>query len=195
VYRPVRPIEEGIVRAVGATLSWPAIVSGVDARVRFSASRLDGRSWLSGDVWLQYDHGAAWRNLDLRLDARAGFAGDDAPPQALMLLGGRGSLPGHPLRSQVGDRYWLARARLGRMVAAPWFGVHLEGAVGRAFIDGPDVLPLGWTGDPDAGVRGSLGLGVDLLWDVLTVDVARGLGPEGDWALILGVSPRFHPWL
>jgi hypothetical protein len=195
VFRPVRPIEDGIVRSVGARVTWPELLGFVETRVDLGASRLNGRTWTEADAVVSVNRDDTWRALDLDLTLRAGLAANDPPPQALTLLGGRNTLPGHDHREFVGDRYWLAQARVGHSVAAPWVGVHLLASVGRTFIDGPDVLPPGWTGDPDAGVRGSVGLGFDLLWDVLTVDIARGLGPDGDWTLLLGVSPRFHPWL
>lgn len=196
VYRPVRPIEEGRVQRLGAQLRWPAALAGIDVDARLGAARLHDRTWVTGTLEAAYTRTAAWRALSLDLRARTGFAGGEAPPpQALFLLGGRGTLPGHDHRGLVGDRFWLADARIGRTVTAPWLGVHLTGAVGQAWIDGVDRVPDGWTGDPDAGVRASVGAGVDLFWDVLTIDVARGLGAGGEWALIVGVSPDFHPWL
>jgi hypothetical protein len=194
VFRPVRRIEEGIARSVGAEVAWPALLGVVDARVTVDATRLNGRSWTSAEGIFAIRRDDAWRAIDLDLSVRGGLA-HDPPPQGLTLLGGRNTLPGHDHREFVGDRYWLAQATVGRQLAAPWVGVHLLAAIGRTFVAGPDVLPAGWTGDPDAGVRGSVGLGLDLLWDVLTVDVARGLGAGGDWALLFGVNPRFHPWL
>ncbi|NNK64258.1 MAG: hypothetical protein HKO98_13750 [Gemmatimonadetes bacterium] len=194
VFRPVRPIEDGIARTVGAEVAWPRLFGPVDASVDLEAARLNGRTWTSAEGILAVRRDDAWRTLDVDLSVRLGLA-DDPPPQGLTLLGGRNTLPGHDHRALVGDRYWLVQAEIGRRITAPWVGVHLLGSVGRTFIAGPDVLPAGWTGDPDAGVRGSVGLGLDLLWDVLTVDVVRGLGPGGDWALLFGVNPRFHPWL
>lgn len=195
VNRPVRPVAEGIVRTLGATLVLPPRPSGLHAATALRASRLDGSTWSSGEVQVGVRRQAAWHALDLALTARGGFAGEGAPPQAHFLLGGRGTLPGHPHRTLVGDRYWLVDARVGHGIRRPWVGAHLAAAVGQAFVAGTDTLPQGWTGDPDAGVRASVGIGLDLFWDVVTVDVARGLGPDGRWALVVAVSPRFHPWL
>jgi hypothetical protein len=69
------------------------------------------------------------------------------------------------------------------------------GAVGRAWLAGRDDLPSGWAGTAEAGTRASLGLGLDLLWEVLRLDLAHGLGDDGDWELVLEVNRRFHPWL
>jgi len=40
-----------------------------------------------------------------------------------------------------------------------------------------------------------VGAGVSLAWDVVKVDVVRGLGGGGEWDLILSVDRRFWPWL
>ena len=195
LFRPVLPIEAGIVRGWGLELHLPAGPRGLRASSRVTGSRLNGREWMRADAEAGYARRAEWADLDVALTARVGGSWGDPPPQAYSLLGGRGTLPGHSHRELVGDRYWLADARLGHRLRAPWLGIHATAAVGQAFVDGPDVLPPGWVGRANAGVRGSLGLGVDILWDVLTIDVARGLGPGGDWVLLVGVNPRFHPWL
>lgn len=195
VFRPVLPIEAGIVRGWSLSIEVPSAPGGLHASGRVQGSRLNGRQWLWGEVEGRIARSSEWAALDYSLTARAGGSEGDPPPQAYVLLGGRGTLPGHPHRELVGNRYWLAQARVGHQLRAPWLGLHATAAVGQAFIDGPDVLPDGWVGLARAGVRGSVGVGIDVLWDVLTVDVARGLGPRGDWALLVGVNPRFHPWL
>ncbi|MBT8404482.1 MAG: hypothetical protein KJP18_11525 [Gemmatimonadetes bacterium] len=195
VFRPVLPIEAGVVRGWAISLVVPSAPGGLKATGRISGSRLNGRSWLGAEIHAEVARRSEWAPIDYSLRIRAGGTEGAAPPQAYVLLGGRGTLPGHPHRTLVGNRYWLADARVGRSLRTPWIGIHATAAVGQAFIDGPDVLPTGWVGLPSAGVRGSLGLGVDALWDVVTIDVARGLGPGGEWTLLVGVNPRFHPWL
>jgi len=44
-------------------------------------------------------------------------------------------------------------------------------------------------------IRGSVGGGVGLLWDLLHIDVARGLGPGGEWQLLLSIDPQVWPIL
>ncbi len=195
IFRPVLPIEPGIVRSWGLALQVPSGPWSIHTTARLAGSRLNGRGWLSGEVVAGWAQRAEWADLDVAVTARAGGSQGDPPPQAYMLLGGRGTLPGHSHRELVGNRYWLTEARLGHALRTPWLGVHATAALGQAFIAGPDTLPPGWVGLASAGVRGSVGLGVDLFWNVLTVDVAHGLGPGGDWALLVGVNPRFHPWL
>lgn len=194
--RPVRPIEEGAVARLGAALEWPRAIGGLDLRVEGGVAHLNDRLWGTTAAEAAYARTDAWQTWSVDLRARAGAAlGGDIPPQALALLGGRGSLPGHAHRGFVGDRYWLLDGQVGRPVYEPWVGVHLLAAVGESWIGGSAELPADWTGRTDAGVRGSAGAGLDLLWDVVTIDVVRGLGPDGEWTLLVGVSPRFHPWL
>ena len=129
--------------------------------------------------------------MGLRVDA--GWVGEGAPPQALFLLGGRNTIPGFDYREGVGNRFVLLRGWVRRPVAWPWVSLRATGSAGWSRLDGA-LLPATWTGDVDPGVRSSLGLGVDLLWDVLQIDVARGL-PDGDWTVFFAVTGRFRPWL
>lgn len=195
VYRPVLPIEEGTARRAGLAVVLPSSAGGLQARGGVTATRLNGRNWVTGTLDAGVRREAAWADLDYALRLRAGGSTGNPSPQAHMLLGGRGTLPGHDHRRFVGDSFWLVDMRVGYAVRGPWLGMHATAAVGEAFVRGPDVLPAGWTGLASAGVRGSVGLGIDALWDVFTVDVARGLGTGGAWALLIGISPRFHPWL
>jgi hypothetical protein len=193
-FRPVRPVEEGIVRSVTARVELPGEAPGWRGALAATASRLNGRGWNRVDAHLGWHRRSEWHVVEVSADLRAGAnLGGSPPPQSLYLLGGRSTLPGHRHRSLVGERYWLAQGEVGHPVATPWFGVHVGAAAGRAILD--DALPDDWTGRPDAGVLGSAWIGVDALWDVVTVDVARGLGAGGEWALVFAVAPRFHPWL
>jgi hypothetical protein len=194
-YRPVRPVDEAWIHALDAALVLPDLAAGADVRVDARAGRLGARSFLTADVRVAWSRQEAFHTVDLLLEGRAGLASGDAPAQALYLLGGRATLPGHGYRDQVGDRFWLLSGELGREVYAPWLGVHVFAATGRAWMADSRPLPAEWPGRGDGPIRASAGAGVDLLWQVLRLDVARGLGAGGDWTLILEASPRFHPWL
>lgn len=194
--RPVRPVTEGEGPTLSAVATWPGAVGPVDLQLGADVTHLADRSWGNAFVEAAFVRLEAWRAWSVALRARAGTTlGADVPPQALHLLGGRGTLPGHPHRALVGDRHWLADARLGRSLHEPWIGVHVLGAVGEARLSTGASLPPEWDGDPRAGVRGSVGAGVDLLWEVISLDLVRGIGPGGEWAVHLSVHPRFHPWL
>lgn len=193
-FRPVRPVDEGIVRSASAALVLPGGDTGWRGRLALTGARLDGRAWGRLDLDAAWDRRTSWHALDVQVGLQAGGnVGADIPSQSLYLLGGRGTLPGHDHRSLVGERFWLLRGQIGQAVATPWFGLHAGAAVGQAILDDP--LPPTWGGRPDAGALASTWVGIDALWDVLTIDVARGLGSGGEWAVIFSVAPRFHPWL
>jgi hypothetical protein len=56
------------------------------------------------------------------------------------------------------------------------------------------VLPLRWHGTTDGGVNASAGLGLGLFWDVIQMDIARGL-TGGSWGLSISAARRFRGWL
>lgn len=199
-FRAVRPVTEGDRLSLAYLLEWGRGLRPSDGwGAAISGDRSFALAWAPFDLHYDVLHGTlawsrsdAWRDvaLEWRLDA-AVASGEDA--QRLFLLGGRGTLLGHPYRHFVGDRFWLLQAASSRTLAEPWISLRLFGAVGQASLDGS--LPAGWPGEADAGVKGSVGIGAGLLWDVLHLDLGYGLGGGGDWSFALGVAPRFHPWL
>jgi hypothetical protein len=192
-FRPVRTIDDGVVRALDLTLDLPRLAANVDLTTHARLGRTHQQTYLTGQLHLSWRRDEAFRQVELALDARVGAAGAGAPRQELFLLGGRGTLPGHPYRERAGDRFWLVSAEVGREVSAPWIGVHAFLAAGRAWmVDRP--VPEGWPGG-DMPAKASLGVGLDLFWNVLRVDLARGIGLSGDWAVVVGVDSRFHPWM
>jgi hypothetical protein len=148
------------------------------------------------------------RRLVSRTSAAVVRAGDAIPLQSLVWYGGPVSAPGYDYHSIAGSTGLSQRlelrtpvpfpaiplGRFGRVPAsatlAPW--VHLalvQGARLRA-ADGP-VLPPGfaqaadrWQGHP------SVGVGLLTFFDVLRLDVARGLR-DGRWSFYLDVTRDF----
>ncbi|HSG46980.1 MAG TPA: hypothetical protein VLA43_04095, partial [Longimicrobiales bacterium] len=80
-----------------------------------------------------------------------------------------------------------------RQVAGPWVSLRLTGAAGWSELVGRP-LPTGWEGDADPGFRTSFGGGMDLFWNVIQLDLARGI-PDGEWSFFVSITRRFHPWL
>lgn len=194
-FRPVRPVEEGILGAVdlgtGFDLPWAG-----RARTTATLGRLEDRTFGSTRVQALWDVGRADRGWRLRVEAAAGGATPETPVQELYLLGGRGTLPGYDFRDFVGRGFWLARAEGTHPLLQPWVGIRAFAALGATALSSSTRLPAGWTDAHDTGgPLASVGAGLSLGWDVLRLDLARGLGEGGRWELIFSVDPRFHPWL
>lgn len=191
-FRPVLPVDEGTLASASAAWWVPDLGRGLFGGVRAEAGRLD-------DGFGRVDLHAGWSRTGpahaverwIRLDA--GVVSGGAPPQRLYLLGGRGTVPGFGYRGAVADRYALARGFVRRSLLDPWVSLRATGAAAWSEL-GNRSLPGGWAGDVSPGFRGALGVGADLLWDVVQLDVARGL-PDGDWTFFVSVSPRLTPWL
>jgi hypothetical protein len=111
----------------------------------------------------------------------------------LFLLGGQGTLPGYDYRSFVGRRFWMTRLEATHPLRPPWVGIRAFTTLGATELAGA-TLPAAWAATDSDGVRASVGAGLSLGWDVLRLDVARGLR-DGRWEVMFSVDSRFHPWL
>jgi hypothetical protein len=120
------------------------------------------------------------------------WAGDPLP-QGHRLIGGRGTLPGYPLRSFAGQDATTA-------------AVEGSADVWRKLVRLRGGLHAGWTGNADPGVAAiwgatesgrilpALSLGAGVIWDILRMDLARGLD-GGEWQLLLSLDPRWWGYL
>jgi hypothetical protein len=199
-FRPVIPVEEGTF--YGGSLALRRPVPAELARGLSLGLSVDG-GWLDadGDVhrFARPRLDAGWiaraaSGAELSVDASAGGVLGDTPPQSAFLLGGRGTVPGYSFRTYGGDRFALARAG----VSADLLPLFVRG---RLFAAG------GWTDDSeirltDPGFPGrrtgemlSVGAGVGLFFDILRIDVARGLTDDGTWEVIVEANPSFWDFL
>ncbi len=120
---------------------------------------------------------------------------NDVPPQYLVYLGGPVSAPGYRFHGLVGQLGAAQRVewrtpvpfpaiRLGRFGKAPGRAT-LAPFVHFAYLDDTVIVR-----DSEAGWRPSAGLGALFLFDLLRVDVARGLR-DGRWSVSVDVSQEF----
>ncbi|HST60381.1 MAG TPA: hypothetical protein VLK84_16905 [Longimicrobium sp.] len=211
-FRPVAPVVEGTFfgGSAGIRRTLPAEVArGVSLGLSVDGGRLDTDGKDHHFARLRLDLGWVRRGgggRELLLEAQAGGVLGDQPPQATFLLGGRGTVPGYRFRSYGGDAFGLARATLSADLV-PQF------VRGRVFAAG------GWTGDSESrtpaidclpglpcidqlyrlgsrtGGMASVGAGVGLFFDILRIDVARGLGGGGVWEVIVEANPSFWDFL
>jgi hypothetical protein len=54
---------------------------------------------------------------------------------------------------------------------------------------------MDWFDVSSAGANTSVGIGVDLFWDVVRLELGRGLSSGGNWEINLFASSRFWPIL
>jgi hypothetical protein len=193
-FRPVRPIEDGVLFAGDVSVGTPPRDVGLEARIDARYGVLDEQGY--GAVRLYADAGreALWQSFNVGSSVHVGYLTERAPSQELFLLGGKGTLLGHPYRAFVGDRFWLADAYVSRSVFSPWLSARVFGAAGWTQLRDNRVLPLRWYGTTDAGVRITVGVGAGLLWDIAQADLGRGLD-GGEWGFQLSVAKRFRGWL
>ena len=192
-FRPVRQVDDGVVASVRGRLPVP-----LPARGRGAVTGTVGRSDL-GDFGLAVAE-ASWRMehpdrpWHLRADVAGGASTGNTPPQMHFLLGGHGTVPGYGFRDFVGRRFWLARVEGTHPLHRPWVGIRTFATLGATHLPADAGLPSAWQAHDSDGLRASVGAGLSLGWDVLRLDVARGLR-DGRWDVIFSVAPRFHAWL
>lgn len=210
-FDPVRPIDEGWVLggALGMQRTPPTDAArGWGADAWLEAGSLDVGDTCSLDCdstdasWLKPRATVAWirrwtpRDAALEATAAAGFALGKLPRQELYLIGGRGTLPGFGFRAFGGDRFGVAQAVASADLSRPWLRGRVLGALGVAGAGDPGQDALArWGAVPTDGVRGSVGVGVGVFYDILRVDLARGLGSNGRWELIVETRPSFWSFL
>jgi hypothetical protein len=191
-FRPVRPIDDGTLLSGRAALSRAEDESGSlgwGGELALEGGTLEGRSFARPTLQLGLLAGSRGHGTVLRLEGEAGGVLGTVPAQRLFLMGGPGTLPGYDIRAFAGDRFGLATAELTRDLVAPWVRGRLTAAAGWTGFRSSS-LPAGWTdAGSTSGVKTSAGAGVGLFWDIVRVDLARGLDRGGRWQVVLSVTP------
>jgi hypothetical protein len=191
-FRPVRSIDDG--RSISLTVQHEL---GLPREGRATLTATGGR--LGARAFASVETDATWTFTDTRnrwagaLSLSAALTNPGAPSQNAYLLGGRHTLLGHGYRAFAGNAYWLARFETTVPVRPPWLGLRGFAAVGSTYLRGME-LPPDWLARDTGGIRGSLGIGLSLGWDVTRFDVGRALWGTG-WEAMFSVAPRFRAWL
>ena len=198
--RPVRPIEDGR-------------MFELQGRFDLAFGPAIGLNWvteLSGDVgWLDADDQSYTRWLleltavggdpstgpEYGLHGAVGIGTGVLPAQRLFLLGGRQTVPGYDFRDWTGDKVAYLSFIYSYPVVQNWVRVRVIGAGGWTDIGDVSRAGARVLGTKDSyGVRGALGGGLGLFFDVLRVDAAHGLR-DGVWEWFFSVNPAFWPAL
>jgi len=192
--RPLPVVDEGLLTqlALGARME----ADGYDGVALDAHGRL---GWLDGEEHIRLDAGAAYRfGLPSRprgaVRLRAGWLSDDGVlDQWHFWIGGRGTVPGFPYRAFTGTSWSMLDAEFEWPLAERWLTARALGSAAAWTGPADDERPIGAPASFDAeGVRGSVGLGLGVVHDILRLDLHRGIGPGGDWELLLSVAPRLH---
>lgn len=195
-FRPVRPVADGTLVSATASISRPlppARPDGWTLALRVEGGSFESEPFVRPVLEASIHETSADHRRELHLRGTAGFVTGDAPPQKLFLLGGRGTLPGYPYRAFAGDRFALAEGEASHAVLAPWLRLRLLGAVGWTAF-GDRTPPADWGVAATNGARASIGTGVGLLYDVVRVDLVRGLH-DGRWQTTFSVHPKLQGML
>ena len=192
LFRPVRPVESTeffrFDVGLGRSISWPSGRPGwgeIDAIFLYGQEG-DGLG-ISASLDERWGPGSPTRELRLRAKGWSWFG--DPLPQGHRLLGGRGTVPGFAYREFVGESSFAASLTGSSDVRGPL--VRLRGGIHAGWSDGGDPrVAERWNAKGTDGIRTSVSIGVGLGWDLLHLDLARGLG-GGEWQLLLSLDRRW----
>ena len=197
IFRPVRPIDEDPMVSARVGLGHAVDESGDlgwGGRLEVEGGMVGNRSFYRPALLAQLLARSRDHKTALRFNAEGGVVFGTVPAQRLFLIGGPGTLPGYDIRAFAGDRYGLATLDLTRDVFAPFVRLRLTGAAGWTDFHASSS-PIGWDATTTDGVKTSVGAGVGLGWDIIRLDVARGLNAGGRWQLVFSVHPELWDML
>lgn len=193
--RPVRPIRDGeglrlelgFDRSLGEALSaaWT-----IRARAELAApGDFDYTRWI---VTAKAQPPANGMMREWEATLGAGIVTGSLPPQRLLLLGGRGTVPGYPFREWGGNLAAFINAGMAVVSFDPWVRLRAIAAAGWAELTSAGREAAAALGvESSGGIRASAGAGVGLLYDLLRVEAARGLD-DGTWEWMVSVNPTLR---
>jgi hypothetical protein len=191
-FRPLRAVADGDFFTAGmeARRELP-LPAGGRGRAVLSVEGLSGDAGTGGALEARlrgrWASPLSERELEAHLLGRSW--GGDPLPQGHRLLGGRGSVPGYPVRAWAGRDLALASVEAAMDLHGPL--VRLRGGLHAGWAGGGDEEVLApWGAGGSGGLRPSVTLGLGLGWDVIRIEGARGLR-AGEWQLLLSIDPRW----
>jgi hypothetical protein len=210
-YRPVRELDEGeaiwasleferppevAVEAVGGG-TWAVRVEGATSKFAGDFSYL--QATLRGDYFWPTVVGA----VGVRVNGAAGaVAGDLIPSQRLFPTGGRGTVRGYAFHRYIGNLYGAAGVELSGAIRYPFVSLAVFGDIGWAGTEGDEVdraigvwNRVGAPAGPAPGALLGVGAGVGLVYDVIWLELARGVTQNGLWEFVFRVRSEFWGWL
>ena len=195
VPRPLTPIVEG--RDTRVTVSWnrhlaPFAGSKIRADLIVDFAALGDFSYTR---WI-----AELRAVPTEPDADWGWEGHggfglvtgDEPPQRLLLIGGRGTVPGYRFRAYAGETAAFAQVALSRILVFPWLRLRALGAIGWTMLDEGDARFRRLGFEDSDGIKVAAGGGVSIVYDLIRIEAIHGSGTDGVWEWVVSVNPQFR---
>ena len=201
--RPVMPIQPG--RDTRIEVGWDRQFGRLagsrlyaDADVDLATfGTFDYTRWVLEVLSLPSEADASWA-----WEGRGGLGvvTGNVPVQRTLRIGGRGTVPGYESRRFNGEQVAFINLAVSRNLSYPWIRVRALGALGWSHIgddrvalyDASSGELLEWRTPDTGGFRPALGGGVSLVYDLVRLDVVRGL-EDGVWEWMLSVNPQFRP--
>ena len=190
--RVVLPVQEGTMVVADMRVALRGS-HGLGVTVDASVGRMSDEVFGSLIAAAEWRTGVEGGGRRARIGLSGGGATSATPPQGLYLLGGRGTLPGHAYRAFVGDRYWLLDAEAVLPLRAPFLALRTFFHAGASYLDGSRALPEAWPTTGTDGTMASVGAGLALGWETVSVDLAKGL-KGGGWELYISLRPQLRSW-
>ncbi len=210
-YRDVRQLDTGEVGWLAIELERPPAVALETVGGTSWAARVEtATTAVIGDFDYLYGAlggGRVWPDVvagvGFRLSGAAGaVAGGRIPAQRLFPAGGRSTVRGYAFNSFAGNMFATAGLELSRAVRYPFVSLSLFADIGWVGSEGESTrraLQV-WNqrGAMVGASRGPLlgaGAGLGLVFDILWIEVAKGLRQGGIWELVIRIRPELWDWL
>ena len=200
--REIRPINDGNHQYLEFT--YTNMTAGTGLLTRFISSVGNMNEDLYANIYtdIQAQKHLPKMKTDVRTWLRAGLSEGTNSPQFQYLLGGRHTLPGYNYRSFRGHRFALLSGEINRSIWSPWLTLRIFGSTG---ITGNFYSPTTTNdvissfelskGTTTNGFKTSIGMGLGFGWDLLHLNVGRGVDERGKWEFTIAADHRFWDWL
>ena len=192
--RPIIPIENGNNQFVEIRYSKTGDEGWLQTSVRGRIGQINKDLYTNFSANIQAETYSQKLRMDLKAWLRAGITIGANLPQFQYLLGGRHTLPGYGYRSFGGHKFGLLRTDISRSLWFPWMTLRVFGSTGVTGNSNLPTLDLKHP-SPTNGLKTSVGMGLGLGWDLVHLDLGRGVDQGGGWEFILSVNHRFWKWL
>ncbi len=200
--REIRPINDGNHQYLEFTYTNMTAGTGLLTRLISSAGNMNEDLYANIYTDIQAQKHLPKMKTNVRTWLRAGLSEGTNSPQFQYLLGGRHTLPGYNYRSFRGHRFALLSGEINRSIWSPWLTLRIFGSTG---ITGGFYSPT-TTNDVISsfelskdtttnGFKTSIGMGLGFGWDLLHLNVGRGVDERGKWEFTIAADHRFWDWL